>query len=167
MIFLRKYLVCITVLVVTLILVFTNCNKAKQLENSSFFSDDEYIYYTNTLGDLYKYSFYNKSKEKIMDELYLRAFSDKYFIGYNENTIKIFNRINKKISFLENIKTSSIAVFNDDIFYVNENDNRYIYKLNINSMENAIFLNEKTNKLSVNKDYIFYEKILIVFICII
>lgn len=154
-------------LVLTLIFVLINCNKVKQIENSCFFSDNEYLYYTNTLGDLYRYSFYNKTKEKIIDKLYLKAFSNKYFVGYNENTIKIFNRINKKISFLENIKTSSIAVFNDDIFYVNENDNRYIYKLNINSMENAIFLNEKTNKLSVNKDYIFYEKILIVFICII
>lgn len=150
----KRYLLYIILLVV----FFSGCNNNEVSSNNNFFVEDNAIFYTNKIGELCKFSLLDDSTEKITDGLLLKAYNDKYFIGYNKNTIKVFDRNTKNNYQIKNVNTCSLDVLNNNIFYVNENDNNYIYKINIDSMENIKFLEESTSKISINEKYIFYEK---------
>ena len=150
----KRYLL----IIILLFIFFYGCSNYKLSVNNNFFVDDYNIFYTSKTGELCKYSLLDGSTEKITDDLLLKAYNDKYFIGYNKDTIKIFDRKAKNNYEIKNINTCSLDILNNDIFYVNKNDNNYIYKINLDSMENIKFLEEDTSKISVNKKYIFYEK---------
>lgn len=149
----KKYLLYFILFVI----FFSGCNVFKYDISSIFFVEDDYLYYAYETGELYKYSLENKAKEKVIDNLFLRAYNDKYFIGYSNNTIKVLNRENGDLYEIKDIILKDLDILNDDIFYINKKDNNFIYKVNIYSMENVKFLEESTNKLSVNSNYIFYE----------
>lgn len=126
-------------------------------EKSKFFADDQYIYYTNCNGDLYKYALEDNSNQKILKDFYLSAFNEKYFVSYNENTIKAYNRNNEQLFEINNIKTQSMDILDNKLFYVNERDNNYIYVIDLDSKINKLFLKQATNNISVNNKYLFYE----------
>lgn len=150
----KRYLLTIILLIIFLY----GCSNYEYCGNNNFFVENNFIFYTSESGDLCKYSLLDNSTEKIADDLLLKAYSDKYFIGYDKDTIKVLGRKNKSNYEIKNIYTCSLDVLNNDIFYVNTNDNNYIYKINLDSMENTKFLEENTSKISINEKYIFYEK---------
>ena len=113
-------------------------------EKSKFFADDKYIYYTNCGDNLYEYSLQNNSNQKILNDFYLSAFNDKYFLSYDENTIKVYDIKNKQLFRINDIRTQSMDILDNKLFYVNELDNSYIYVIDIDSKINKLFLKQTT-----------------------
>lgn len=87
----------------------------------------------------------------------MSAFNDKYFLSYNENTIKVYDIKNKQLFRINDIRTQSMDILDNKLFYVNELDNSYIYVIDIDSKINKLFLKQTTTNISINNNYLFYE----------
>ncbi len=127
--------------------------------NGDYFSvDDEAIYYVGKTGCLCRFSIKDNQKERLEKNFALIASDKKYLVSCDDNSINVYNKSTGALKRVENVVCTSAAVCNETIFYTNKNDNNYIYSFNIQSGDNVLLLSESSEKISANKDYIFYEK---------
>ncbi len=153
----KKYIFLIISLFLT-VCILSGCNSDNDISAADkFFVEGDYIYYCNSEGDLYKYSLADQSSEKIAEGFCLKAFNENYFIGFKDNTLKIYNRNNGETDELGNIEAASIALCENSVFYSNAADENRIYKIDLNTENNDLFLNASTAALAANKDCLIYE----------
>ncbi len=153
----KKYMFLIISLILTAC-IFSGCNSDKDISAADkFFVEDDYIYYCNSNGDLYKHSLTDQSSEKIAEGFRLKAFDENYFIGCNDSTLKIYNRSSGETDELGNIEAASIALCENSVYYSNSADKNRIYKIDLNTKSNDMFLDASTTALSANKDCLIYE----------
>lgn len=153
----KKLMILIVILLLTACIL-SGCDSDRDISAADkFFIEDDYIYYCNNKGDLYKYSLADQSSEKIAEGFSLKAFDENYFLGFNDNTLKIYNRNSGETDELGNIEAASLALSENSVFYSNSADENRIYKIDLNTKSNDMFSEASTAALSSNKDCLIYE----------
>lgn len=148
----------ILLLVVCIIILYIKGNDYSVNTNSNICVIDKSIYYTDTRGHLLRYNIIDNSYTLLAEDFMLLSNNQNYLVGTYKTFLKLYNINCDTIQSFQNINTNNVAISNNDIYFINESDNKNIYSIRILNHNIKKILDIKSNNICSNNEYLFFEK---------
>jgi hypothetical protein len=125
---------------------------------ASIYVENEWIYYRKE-SVIHKYNIENGETTKLSTDECGNIFVSNSWIYYNAfdgGLYRVYIDGTNRTKLTDNKCGPIFIVANDWVYYINLDNNNYIYKMSIDGSENAIFISDSSEYINIKEDWIFY-----------